>query len=70
MLNSISSAAPDREQQVLTQLVETYQGPAYPRAGGHARRADAAITTRRLSAVRSLDAYRGDGANFTGWVHR
>ena len=61
------------EHQALTRLVETYQGPVYSLALAVMRdRADAADMTQEtfVRLLRSLHAYRGDGSNFTSWVHR
>jgi RNA polymerase sigma-70 factor (ECF subfamily) len=61
------------EHQALTRLVETYQGPVYSLALAIMRdRADAADMTQEtfVRLLRSLHAYRGDGSNFTSWVHR
>jgi RNA polymerase sigma-70 factor, ECF subfamily len=61
------------EHQALTCLVETYQGPVYSLALAVMRdRADAADMTQEtfVRLLRSLTAYRGDGSNFTSWIHR
>ena len=61
------------EHEALTRLVETYQGPVYSLALAIMReRADAADMTQEafVRLLRSLRAYRGDGSNFTSWVHR
>jgi RNA polymerase sigma-70 factor (ECF subfamily) len=61
------------EHQALTRLVETYQGPVYSLALAVMRdRADAADMTQEtfVRLLRSLHAYRGDGSNFSSWVHR
>lgn len=61
------------EHQALTRLVETYQGPVYSLALAVMRdRADAADMTQEtfVRLLRSLQAYRGDGSNFSSWVHR
>jgi RNA polymerase sigma-70 factor (ECF subfamily) len=61
------------EHQALSSLVETYQGPVYSLALAVMRdRADAADMTQEtfVRLLRSLSAYRGDGANFSSWVHR
>jgi RNA polymerase sigma-70 factor (ECF subfamily) len=61
------------EHQALTRLVETYQSPVYSLALAVMRdRADAADMTQEtfVRLLRSLHAYRGDGSNFTSWVHR
>jgi len=61
------------EHQALSSLVETYQGPVYSLALAVMHdRADAADMTQEtfVRLLRSLGAYRGDGANFSGWVHR
>src|SRR5258708_61383 len=61
------------EHSALTRLVEAYQGPVYSLALAVMRdRADAADMTQEtfVRLLRSLSAYRGDGSNFTSWVHR
>jgi RNA polymerase sigma-70 factor (ECF subfamily) len=61
------------EHQALTRLVETYQSPVYSLALAVMRdRADAADMTQEtfVRLLRSLRSYRGDGSNFTSWVHR
>jgi RNA polymerase sigma-70 factor (ECF subfamily) len=61
------------EHQALARLVETYQGPVYSLALAVMRdRADAADMTQEtfVRLLRSLGAYRGNGSNFSGWVHR
>src|ERR1700730_13769994 len=61
------------EHEALTCLVEMYQGPVYSLALAVMRdRADAADMTQEtfVRLLRSLHAYRGDGSNFTSWIHR
>jgi RNA polymerase sigma-70 factor (ECF subfamily) len=61
------------EHEALTRLVETYQGPVYSLALAIMRdRADAVDMTQEtfVRLLRSLGAYRGNGSNFTSWVHR
>src|ERR1700730_261028 len=61
------------EHQALTRLAETYQGPVYSLALAVMHdRADAADMTQEtfVRLLRSLGAYRGDGSNFSSWVHR
>src|SRR5579859_1731730 len=61
------------EHEALTHLVEVYQGPVYSLALAVMRdRADAADMTQEtfVRLLRSLGAYRGNGSNFTSWVHR
>jgi RNA polymerase sigma-70 factor, ECF subfamily len=66
-----SAQAGDR--QALVRLVEAYQGPVYTVALAVMRNSvDAAAMTQEtfVRLLRSLGTYRGDGSNFTGWVHR
>jgi RNA polymerase sigma-70 factor, ECF subfamily len=61
------------ERQALVRLVEMYQGPVYSLALAMMRNpADAADMTQEtfVRVLRSLGTYRGDGNNFTAWVHR
>src|SRR5438477_619440 len=61
------------DRQALVRLVEAYQGPVYSLALAVMRdRADAADVTQEtfVRLLRSLPTYRGDGGNFTSWVHR
>jgi RNA polymerase sigma-70 factor, ECF subfamily len=61
------------DRQALVRLVEAYQGPVYTVALAVMRNSgDAADMTQEtfLRLLRSLGSYRGDGSNFTGWVHR
>jgi RNA polymerase sigma-70 factor, ECF subfamily len=66
-----SAQAGDR--QALVRLVEAYQGPVYTVALAVMRNSvDAADMTQEtfVRLLRSLGTYRGDGSNFTSWVHR
>jgi len=57
----------------LVRLVEAYQAPVYTVALAVMRNpVDAADMTQEtfVRLLRSIGTYRGDGSNFTGWVHR
>jgi RNA polymerase sigma-70 factor (ECF subfamily) len=61
------------DRQALVRLVEAYQGPVYTVALAVMRNSgDAADMTQEtfIRLLRSLGSYRGDGSNFTSWVHR
>lgn len=71
--STLVRAAQAGESDALVRLVETYQGPVYSLALSVMRdRADAADMTQEtfVHLLRSLHTFRGDGASFTGWVHR
>jgi RNA polymerase sigma-70 factor, ECF subfamily len=61
------------DRQSLLSLVEAYQGPVYTVALAVMHNpVDAADMTQEtfVRLLRSLGSYRGDGSNFTSWVHR
>jgi RNA polymerase sigma-70 factor (ECF subfamily) len=61
------------DRQALVRLVEAYQGPVYTVALAVMRNSvDAADMTQEtfVRLLRTLGSYRGDGSNFTSWVHR
>jgi RNA polymerase sigma-70 factor, ECF subfamily len=73
VIDSLVQRAQGGDRQALAQLVERHQAQVYGLALAIMRNhSDAADMTQEsfVRLLRSLDSYRGDGANFSTWLHR